>query len=57
MCEKCEKWKPLRTSHCSTCGDCVMRMDHHCPWIDNCVGRKNHQAFVLFSVYMAVIIY
>jgi hypothetical protein len=29
-CRKCVGFKPLRTHHCSICGNCVMRMDHHC---------------------------
>ncbi|KRW99701.1 hypothetical protein PPERSA_03502 [Pseudocohnilembus persalinus] len=52
-CQNCDQWKPIRTSHCSACGECIMRMDHHCPWVDNCVGLKNHQAFLLFTAYMA----
>ena len=30
---------------------CVMKMDHHCPWINVCVGHHNHAAFTRFVFY------
>ncbi|KAH0623743.1 hypothetical protein JD844_006839 [Phrynosoma platyrhinos] len=45
-------WKPSykapRSHHCRKCNRCVMKMDHHCPWINNCCGFQNHASFTLF---------
>ena len=30
-CRKCECVKPPRAHHCSMCGVCTLKMDHHCP--------------------------
>lgn len=27
---------------------CVLKMDHHCPWINTCVGHYNHGHFTAF---------
>ena len=37
FCQKCDRHKPPRAHHCRVCKHCVLRMDHHCPWINNCV--------------------
>ncbi|MBV95862.1 Palmitoyltransferase ZDHHC23, partial [Eschrichtius robustus] len=46
-CAKCRLVRPARAWHCRICGFCVRRMDHHCVWINSCVGESNHQAFML----------
>lgn len=51
FCRKCDMQRPVRARHCSVCEVCVLRYDHHCPWVGNCVGLRNHKYFILTSVY------
>eukprot|EP00928_Gymnodinium_smaydae_P055681 TRINITY_DN39177_c0_g1_i1.p1 TRINITY_DN39177_c0_g1~~TRINITY_DN39177_c0_g1_i1.p1 ORF type:complete len:405 (+),score=68.31 TRINITY_DN39177_c0_g1_i1:84-1298(+) len=50
-CKWCSKYKPDRCHHCRVCRTCILKMDHHCPWIYNCVGAGNHKYFFLFILY------
>ena len=33
---------------------CVLKMDHHCPWINACVGHHNHPPFVKFLFFLTI---
>ncbi|XP_069689175.1 uncharacterized protein [Periplaneta americana] len=39
-----------RTKHCSVCNKCVEKFDHHCKWLNHCVGGRNYAAFIVCVV-------
>lgn len=47
-CRTCHLPKPARSKHCSVCKGCVAKHDHHCIWINNCVGLLNTRHFLFF---------
>lgn len=53
-CHRCVVVKPDRAHHCSICQRCVLKMDHHCPWVNNCVCFYNYKFFMLFLGYALV---
>ena len=56
LCADCEVVRTDRSRHCSICNKCVERFDHHCPWINNCVGLDNHGFFMGFLLSMMALL-
>jgi len=55
ICTRCETYRPPRAHHCRICKRCIRRMDHHCPWINNCVGERNQKYFIQFLLYIGIL--
>ena len=48
FCFFCRSLWSSSSIHCMTCQRCVEGFDHHCPFMNNCIGYKNHGNFLLF---------
>ncbi|CAN3374003.1 hypothetical protein DIURU_001383 [Diutina rugosa] len=53
-CPTCKIWRPPRVSHCASCDICVINHDHHCVFLNNCVGKRNYRYFLWFLLSAVV---
>ena len=58
LCPDCEVIRTPRCRHCNICNRCVDRFDHHCPWVNNCIGKGNYYLFYTFvTSQLAYLVY
>jgi hypothetical protein len=54
FCRKSQCIKPDRSHYDSMTKQLVLKMDHYCPWVANCIGYSNYKYFVMFLFYAIV---
>ena len=54
LCADCKVLRTPRSRHCTICNRCVERFDHHCPWLNNCVGVNNNNPFLVFLITLTI---
>lgn len=51
-CEHCKMYRSVNSWHCKSCNHCVFKRDHHCPFVNCCVGLLNKRYYILFLGYI-----
>lgn len=53
-CNACQFHRPPRSVHCDICNYCIEEFDHHCIWLNHCIGRRNYRFFFAFIVFQTI---
>ena len=53
-CKVCASNVGANSKHCGECNKCVSDFDHHCQWLNNCIGSQNRKFFLglVFSYFV-----
>ena len=41
-CKVCASNVGANSKHCGECNKCISDFDHHCQWLNNCIGKDNY---------------
>lgn len=54
FCHICDVHVSEKAKHCSACNKCIYDFDHHCIWLNTCVGGKNYRLFLTMLVLIVI---
>jgi hypothetical protein len=61
FCLHCQIYKTKHAVHCDSCNSCVRVHNHHCVFVNNCIGKRNYKHFLaliccllLLNIYFIV---
>ncbi|KAK8810460.1 hypothetical protein WA158_007035 [Blastocystis sp. Blastoise] len=55
-CYLCNAHIPKTTKHCRKCQKCIENFDHHCLWLNNCIGKSNYSLFISLLVACSIML-
>jgi len=56
FCHICQVTVERKTRHCKPCNKCVAGFDHHCVYLNTCIGSKNYSEFILLIYLSAFLV-
>ena len=55
-CTICKSTVELQSKHCAKCDRCTENFDHHCEWLNNCIGSRNYRSFFCATLFMTLLV-
>lgn len=56
FCQHCDCLVNCNAKHCRFCDKCSTNFDHHCTYLNNCIGHSNYNSFITCVVTCSAVI-